>query len=84
MAEELPLEPAIDRPGLKRSVSLGVPNREEAPFKFFPWDVQAATAIAVVAIFLVAIFNLSPLLLIVIFFALCAYIAAQSVLDKHK
>ena len=31
MAEELPLEPAIDRPGLKRSVSLGVPNREEAP-----------------------------------------------------
>ena len=53
-------------------------------FKFFPWDVQAATAIAVVAIFLVAIFNLSPLLLIVIFFALCAYIAAQSVLDKHK
>ena len=53
-------------------------------FKFFPWDVWAATAIALVAVFLVAIFNLSPLLLIVIFFALCAYIAAQSVLDKHK
>ena len=53
-------------------------------FKFFPWDVRAATAIAVVAIFLVAIFNLSPLLLIVIFFALCTYIAAQSIFDKHK
>ena len=52
--------------------------------KFLPWDVLAATAIAVVAIFLVAIFNLSPLLFIVIFFALCAYIGAQSILDKHK
>jgi hypothetical protein len=41
-------------------------------------DVLAATAIAVVAIFLVAIFNLSPLLFIVIFFALCAYIGAQT------
>ena len=48
-------------------------------FKFFPWDVRAATAIALVAVFLVAIFNSSPLLLIVIFFALCAYIAARQV-----
>ena len=31
MAEALPLEPAIGRPDLKRNVSLGVPNREEAP-----------------------------------------------------
>jgi hypothetical protein len=53
-------------------------------FKFFPWDVWAATAIALVAVFLVAIFNLSPLLLIVIFFALCTYIAAQSTFNKHK
>jgi hypothetical protein len=53
-------------------------------FKFFPWDVWAATAIALVAVFLVAIFNLSPLLFIVIFFALCTYIAAQSTFNKHK
>ena len=57
MAQALPLEPAIDRPGLKRSVSLGVPNREGHHVKFFPWDVWAATAIALVAVFLVAIFN---------------------------
>jgi hypothetical protein len=36
-----------------------------------------------VAVLLVAIFDLSPLLFIVIFFALCFYIVAQYIFDKH-
>jgi hypothetical protein len=47
--------------------------------KFVSWDVCAAAAIAVGAMFLVAILDQSPLLLILIIFALCLYIMAQAV-----
>jgi hypothetical protein len=46
--------------------------------KFISWDVCAAAAIAVGAMFLVASLDQSPLLLILIIFALCLYIMAQS------
>jgi hypothetical protein len=47
--------------------------------KFVSWDVCAAAAITVGAMFLVAILDQSPLLLILIIFALCLYIMAQAV-----
>jgi hypothetical protein len=50
--------------------------------KFVSWDVCAATAIAVGAMFLVATSDQSPLLLILIIFALCLYIVAQALYVK--
>jgi hypothetical protein len=44
----------------------------------------AAAVIAVAALILVAIFDLSPLLFLVIFFAFCAYILAQAILYKRS
>jgi hypothetical protein len=49
-----------------------------------PWDVWAAVAIAVAAILLVAIFDQSPLLFLVIFFALCTYIVVQAIIYERS
>jgi hypothetical protein len=49
-----------------------------------PWDVWAAAAIALVAVLLVAIFDQSPLLFIVIFFALCTYIVVQAIIEERS
>jgi hypothetical protein len=71
---------AIDRPNSRRNLlERRVPNKWEGTvLKFVSWDICAATAIAVGAMFLVAILDQSPLLLILIIFALCLYIVAQS------
>ncbi|HEX3338066.1 MAG TPA: hypothetical protein VHT68_02695 [Pseudolabrys sp.] len=45
--------------------------------KSIPWDVWAAAAIAV-AVVLVAIFDPTPAIFIVIVLGLCAYIAVQT------
>ena len=45
--------------------------------RLIPWDVWAATAIAVV-VGIAAIFDPAPAIFIVIFLGLCAYIAAQA------
>ena len=50
--------------------------------KYISWDVCAATAIAVIAMFFVAIFDQSPLLFILIFVALCAYIVVQTIYSE--
>jgi len=47
--------------------------------KYISWDVFAATAIAVTAMFFVAIFEQSPLSLVVIILALCVYIVIQTI-----
>jgi hypothetical protein len=52
--------------------------------EFVSWDVCAAVAIAVGAMFLVAILDQSPMLLILIIFALCLYIAVQAVYVREQ
>ena len=43
-----------------------------------PWDVWVAAAIAVV-LSLVAIFDLTPAILIVVYLGLCAYVVAETI-----
>jgi hypothetical protein len=52
--------------------------------KFLTWEVWIATAIAVVAVLIILIFNLQPLLIFVIFLALGGYIAALTMIDGRK
>jgi hypothetical protein len=52
--------------------------------KFLRWDVWIATAIAVVAVLIILIFNLQPLLIFVIFVALGGYIAALTMIGGRK
>jgi hypothetical protein len=55
-----------------------------APIVARPWDVGIAAVIAVSAILIVLIFNLSPLVIVVILLALCGYIAARSMIDERN
>jgi hypothetical protein len=50
--------------------------------RFVPWDVWAASAIAVAAILALLVFDQSPLLFILIFVALCAYIVVQTIYSE--
>ena len=43
-----------------------------------PWDVWVAAAIAVV-LSLVAIFDLTPAILMVVYLGLCAYVVAETI-----
>jgi hypothetical protein len=52
--------------------------------KFLTWDVWIATAIAVVAVLIILIFNLQPLLIFVIFLTLGGYIAARTTIDGRN
>jgi hypothetical protein len=52
--------------------------------KFLTWDVWIATAIAVVAVLIILIFNLQPLLIFVIFLTLGGYIAARITIDGRN
>jgi hypothetical protein len=50
--------------------------------KYISWDVCAATAIAVIAMFFVTIFDQSPLVVIIL--ALCVYIVVQSIYVREQ
>jgi uncharacterized membrane protein len=52
--------------------------------KFASWDVWAASAIAVLAVLALLIFDQSPLLFFLIFVALCAYIVVQTLYSERK
>ena len=52
--------------------------------KFLTWDIWVAVAIAVAAVLIILIFDLQPLLIIVIFLALGGYIAAYTMIDGRK
>jgi hypothetical protein len=52
--------------------------------KFLTWDVWIATAIAVVAVLIILIFNLQPLLIVVIFLAMGGYIAAYTMIGRRN
>jgi hypothetical protein len=52
--------------------------------KYISWDVCAGTAIAVIAMFFVAILDQSPLLLVVIILALCVHIVVQGIYVREQ
>lgn len=52
--------------------------------KGISWDVWAVAVIAVAAVLLVAIFDLSPVSFVLIFFALCGYVVVQTIADKRS
>jgi uncharacterized membrane protein len=52
--------------------------------KFLTWDIWVAVAIAVGAVLIILIFDLQPLLIVVIFLALGGYIAAYTMIDRRN
>jgi hypothetical protein len=52
--------------------------------KFLTWDIWVAVAIAVGAVLIILIFDLQPLLIVVIFLALGGYIAAYTMIDGRN
>jgi hypothetical protein len=52
--------------------------------KFLTWDIWVAAAIAVAAVVVILIFDLQPLLIIVILLALGGYIAAYTMIDRRN
>jgi hypothetical protein len=52
--------------------------------KFLSWDIWVPAAIAVAAVLIILIFDLQPLLIIVIFLALGGYIAAYTMIDVRR
>jgi hypothetical protein len=79
------LKGALDRPNVRyRLLTTEGAQKGGTMIKYISWDVCAATAIAVIAMFFVAILDQSPLLLVVIILALCVYIVVQGIYVREQ
>jgi hypothetical protein len=59
-------------------------SRPTHMLKLAPLDVWIATAIALLAMVLVAIFDQSPMLFVVIILTLCVYVVVETIFEKFS